>query len=310
MGTFYSYFDSNSDNDTSLDNLPTPIKEYDLEKSKNESISQFRDNLRNLGFVVIEMNDDFNKNALEYRNLCKQWFYENSFDDKYQYASKYDSELSKQIGHKPNVGYILTENIKEYIRYKTKTNNELFPNKNFQNIFNKLFKRWNKFTNQCIDIIFDEKVKVFDNKTQTINSECLLSENEKNELIERNAKYSSISCIHYFGNGDNDDLKENQNINQRDNEIALEKHQDTGVLTFILCSDVAGLKILDRKSNKYVKVENIYDHNKCLFIIAGRKMEHVFSWKHKIEATWHSVNIPVNTERFSLLYFLEIQKDW
>ena len=61
MGGLYSAF-----NGIELD-LPSPIKEYDLENNIEESIKQFRDNYRNLGYVVIEMKDDFNDNAYKYR---------------------------------------------------------------------------------------------------------------------------------------------------------------------------------------------------------------------------------------------------
>ena len=80
-------------------------------------------------------------------------------------------------------------------------------------------------------------------------------------------------------------------------------------MTFILCSDFSGLQILDRKTNKYIPVEDHYDANKCMSVIAGRKMEHIFLWKEVIPATWHYVKIPIEQEKLSLLYFLEIQKD-
>ena len=97
-------------------------------------------------------------------------------------------------------------------------------------------------------------------------------------------------------------------------------------MTFISCSDIKGLQILDRKSNSYFHCEPLFDSTKHIFVIAGRysffilytnqkinkktkrKME-LFSWKKPIKPTWHQVEIPLATERFSLLYFMEIQKD-
>ena len=71
-----------------------------------------------------------------------------------------------------------------------------------------LFNRLNIFTNKCIEIVFDQIVDVFDNKEQKWNNEPMLSKQEKDELIERNLKYSSMSVIHYFDNKDAEETKE------------------------------------------------------------------------------------------------------
>ena len=321
MGSVYSYLNHTADDDSPT--LPTAIKEDDLMKNKVESIQEFRKNYRNLGFVVVEMKDDFNSSAKLYRSLCSEWFGNNSLNEKSKFSTKYEDSESKEFGIKPHIGYILTPSVKEYIRLKKNTDKSLFPSIEIYNLYHKLFDRWNTFTNKCIDIVFDEIVNVFDNKTQKYNLEPILNKQEKQEIVERNLNYSSLSVIHYFDNicakqknkneselESKDDEDFNDKYNQRTKEIPLDKHQDTGVMTFILCSDVCGLQIFDRKTNKYIDVENYYDSNQCMFVISGRKMEHIFSWKKIIPATWHYVKIPVEKERFSLLYFLEIQKDW
>eukprot|EP01084_Bolivina_argentea_P221478 375109_1 len=306
MGAVYSYLTDENEAE-----LPSAIKEISLMNNNEDAIKQFRDNYRRLGFAVIEMDNDFNANSKFYRSICSKWFKENTFEDKKQYSTKFSNELCKELRTKRHSGYILTENEKEYLRFKKTTDSLLFPTKQIHDEYHKLFNRWNIFTNKCIDVVFDETTNVFDNKSQTYNIESLLNQQEKDELIQRNKKYSSISVIHYFSENDEEkkDIDEKQ-IGKRVNEVALDAHQDTGVMTFILCSDVVGLNVLNRKTNEYIAIEQHYNSNNCCFVIAGRKMEHIFSWKKIISATWHSVKIPVDQERLSLLYFLEIQKDW
>jgi len=103
-------------------------------------------------------------------------------------------------------------------------------------------------------------------------------------------------------------LSEEELLYNRSEEIPLGKHVDTGVLTFILTSDVGGLQILDRKTNEYYHPEKSFKPGTHMIVIVGRKME-LFSYKKKIDPTWHQVKIPVDLERLSLLYFMEIQKE-
>merc|ERR1712154_260670 len=121
--------------------------------------------------------------------------------------------------------------------------------------------------------------------------------------------HASISLIHYFNkNGEKEEeekLTGEDRLKNRTLEIPLGKHVDTGVMTLITCSDVVGLEVLDRKTDKYYYPEQTFDPKKHIFCIVGRKME-LFSHKKEIKATWHQVRIPVEKERSSLLYFMEI----
>jgi len=51
----------------------------------------------------------------------------------------------------------------------------------------------------------------------------------------------------------------------------------------------------------------IHQINTCLLLLE-KKME-IFANLKPINPTWHQVRIPVTSERFSLLYFVEIQKE-
>ncbi len=62
-------------------------------------------------------------------------------------------------------------------------------------------------------------------------------------------------------------------------EVPLGNHIDTGLMTFISCSDQHGLQVLDRYSQQYFYPELIFDPSKHIFVIAGRKME-LFTWKN------------------------------
>jgi len=109
------------------------------------------------------------------------------------------------------------------------------------------------------------------------------------------------------------------------------------MLTFIICSDVSGLQIKDRlkeqrdkrkrkqvvvlkefeeekeqeeKDEDFIEVEKIMTEGVDLFCIAGRKLS-IFQADKDREIflpTIHRVMLPGDTERFSLLYFMDCQK--
>mmetsp|Transcript_51570 Transcript_51570/g.85449 ORF Transcript_51570/g.85449 Transcript_51570/m.85449 type:complete len:231 (+) Transcript_51570:378-1070(+) len=144
--------------------------------------------------------------------------------------------------------------------------------------------------------------------------EALCTVDDRKNIEQFGGVHSSISLIHYFnknceeGEEEKCALSEDEKLKNRVLEVPLDKHVDTGLMTLITCSDVAGLEVLDRKTNKYFMPEQIFDSTKHIFVIAGRKME-LFTWKKPVNATWHAVKIPLQFERNSLLYFMEIQKD-
>eukprot|EP01083_Nonionella_stella_P195534 720231_1 len=323
IGTYYLFFKKNQQ-----PTLPIPVKEIDLFSKDENAIKQFRSDFRNLGFAVLEMDESFWECAREYRTLSSNWLYNNSIQHKLKYESVAKDELFAELGRKPNIGYILTEYKKEYLKYKNTSNEDTFPSKQIYNSFKKLFSKWNNAAMTCMDTILSEPIKKNPNKKQNYveekdeknddeiyanGMEPLTSKIDRDNIRKFGAIHSSLSLIHYFSRrcAKEDEEKlatRDEKLTNRTVEVPLDVHVDTGVITMVSCSDVCGLEMLDRKTNKYFKPEEIFDPNKHVFCHAGRKME-LFSWKNAIKPTWHAVRIPLSTNRLCLLYFMEIQKD-
>jgi len=220
-------------------------------------------------------------------------------------------ELFKELGRKPNIGYVLTPQKKEYLKFKEKTNRSMFPSNTIYEHFQTLFTTWREIGEKAIETLCTEVV--VDPKTK--QSATLIEADELENLKKFGRLHSSISLIRYFSKlaeaGDVEaeaKLSEDEKLCNRTVEIPLGKHVDTGVITLILSSDVPGLQMLDRRSNQYFFCEKAFPDPKYMFVIAGRKME-MFSWKKKIHPTWHFVQVPTDTVRYSTMYFMEIQKD-
>jgi len=96
--------------------LATPIKQLDLQAGVESAIQQYRNDIRKLGFAVIEMNEAFMNECFSYRSLCADWFYENTFEDKLKYEAEIKDEIMKEIGRKPNIGYVLSKKKKRIFK--------------------------------------------------------------------------------------------------------------------------------------------------------------------------------------------------
>jgi len=293
---------------SSAPDTPRPIKISDLLQENATEVGRFREELRRLGFTVVELNDEFVGLCDKYRKTCDQWFKDNAFGEKKKFESKYKDELFEQMGRRPNEGYILTANKKEYLKFKAGTHRELFPTDEIHDQCQVLITQWRTISEACLDAILTEPCS--DEKT---NEQTAIVTQEELDGIKQFGKiHGSVSLIHYFkqlrGEKEEKKLTEEEELSNRTVEIPLGEHVDTGVITCILCSDIPGLDMMDRRSNKYFLCESMYEPARHMFVIAGRKLE-LFSSKKPITPTWHQVKIDVNTERYSLLYFWEIQKD-
>jgi isopenicillin N synthase-like dioxygenase len=65
--------------------------------------------------------------------------------------------------------------------------------------------------------------------------------------------------------------------------------------------------VWDHVNNKWLEVEKLVDPGKDMFVVVGRKIELFRQSKEPIfKATTHRVALPLNTQRTSLLYFLDV----
>jgi len=262
---------------------------------------------------VLEMDDHFHSVTMQYRKTCSDWFGGHSLTDKKQFVAETKDPLFKELGRRPNIGYILTEHKKEYLKFKDSSTEDMFPSADIHSRFKALFQIWNEVALICMDTVLSETVPSSAPSSDGVDSlEPLTSAEDRSNVRKFAGIHSSISLIHYFAkNGEKEEeckMEEDERVQNRTEEIPLGKHVDTGLMTLIECSDVVGLEVLDRKSNTYYYPESMFDPKKHLFVIAGRKME-LFTHKKEVKSTWHRVRIPVENERNSLLYFMEIVKD-
>jgi len=106
---------------------------------------------------------------------------------------------------------------------------------------------------------------------------------------------SSISLIRYFP--------------QPTATTPSNEHVDTGLLTFIICAAVPGLQVKDRESGQWIEVEKLVSPLEDMFVILGRKMELLAQETPPyFTATEHRVALPPDTERHSLLFFLDVKQ--
>ncbi len=94
------------------------------------------------------------------------------------------------------------------------------------------------------------------------------------------------------------------------------QHTDTGILTFIPVSEIAGLQMFDKSSNKYIDIENIgYQPRKRIFsfvvvdcedviLFPGEKFS-VFAASTTFDATPHRVKACKNS-RISMAFMLDV----
>jgi len=79
------------------------------------------------------------------------------------------------------------------------------------------------------------------------------------------------------------------------------------LLQLIICAEVPGLQIWDAVNQNWLEVEKLVTPKEDLFVIAGRKMQLFSQQKESVfKPTTHRVALPLNTERCSLLYFVDI----
>jgi len=128
------------------------------------------------------------------------------------------------------------------------------------------------------------------------------------DLKECTSERSAIAVIHYYTpeNSTHDNATTCKLVDVCD------EHTDTGILTLILCSEVAGLQVWDRKKKDWMEIENNliekyksqYPNQKFIMCILGEKAG-LFTGSEALKPTLHRVMMKSTTERYSMLYFMD-----
>jgi len=83
-------------------------------------------------------------------------------------------------------------------------------------------------------------------------------------------------------------------------------HQDTGILTFGVVSQVPGLRMLSANTKSWLNVEELYTH-KTILLWMGEKVP-LFAGTKEFLATTHQVILNKETERTSMIFLYDVGK--
>eukprot|EP01091_Cochliopodium_minus_P000105 TRINITY_DN1013_c0_g1_i1.p1 TRINITY_DN1013_c0_g1~~TRINITY_DN1013_c0_g1_i1.p1 ORF type:complete len:305 (-),score=101.40 TRINITY_DN1013_c0_g1_i1:4-918(-) len=211
---------------------------------------------------------------------------------KYFTQEKEVKEKNASVGQKgldnTNMGFVHVKDMREYIKLRPGEGESYWPQypENFKEVWDNVFKLGFDVSWNCLSAL---------GKTVTREGEKPLLDDEKMNAIEEFvSEKSSLSLIRYFpqtGEGESD---------------VCDAHCDTGILTFFFCSSVPGLEFYDRNSESWVQIENLIKPNTiCCFL--GRKIE-LFGNNPNFKSLLHRVRVPTNTERYSIVYLLDVAK--
>jgi len=184
-----------------------------------------------------------------------------------------------------NLGYVEVPNVREYIKLRPSDPLSFWPTKpetfheNWTNVFSSLLKiSWKCF----LAVAQHEKGSKFSDPT-------VLSAIDEFVGIK-----SSISLIHYY------------QVMSDDKQCVCKPHEDTGLLTFGVCSDSPGLIIWDPVKNDWVEIEKLVQPG-SLILFVGQKIP-LFGTSSIWKPTLHKVDIPINTQRHSFVFLLDVAK--
>jgi len=196
------------------------------------------------------------------------------------------SQDVKQLNIAPdgnNMGYIKVGNTREYIKLRISDPEELWP-KHPPTIRN----NWTNVHTYLKDISWKCFLAISNYEESKLNDETL-------EAIEEFVQIkSSISLIHYY------------TVISDDKRCVCATHEDTGLLTFGVCSDSPGLIIWDPVKNDWVEIEKVAKPG-SLILFVGQKVP-MFSGSSTWKPTTHKVEIPTGTERHSFVFLLDVAK--
>ena len=132
-------------------------------------------------------------------------------------------------------------------------------------------------------------------------------------------KDGSVTQIHpheHFDNNNNnnniiiDDEEDKEEEEEEEDEEEKRKvcgeHYDTGVMTLIRLSDVAGLEVFDEIGKEgWIEVEK-EGREGDMVLIMGRKIELLTHKQANLHPSFHRVVLPPNTQRYSILFFFDL----
>eukprot|EP01124_Arcella_intermedia_P025729 TRINITY_DN4668_c0_g1_i1.p1 TRINITY_DN4668_c0_g1~~TRINITY_DN4668_c0_g1_i1.p1 ORF type:complete len:282 (+),score=71.59 TRINITY_DN4668_c0_g1_i1:40-885(+) len=273
--------------------IPEPISTTGLISEEPGATAAFRSSLQEHGFVRFQLDDELEGAILQYLGETKKYFALES-------ATKDRLSATLEL-MKKNEGYLRVEKVKEYLKLRKAAAKDLQVPEvpELVSSFSNCFDNFYKLVKKCFTAIATTPT---DQGTPYINNQLIEVVNQQME------NKSSVSVIHYLPRAPPGEREPCPGYEDDEDgmNIPSKSHTDTGLLTFILCSDVPGLQI-SGEDNKWIPVETICTPKKELFCIMGRKIEIFGSQEDPLyKATIHRVGLPYNVERYSILFFADV----
>jgi len=185
-----------------------------------------------------------------------------------------------------NIGYVKVTGIREYIKLRKGDPENLWPKEPPD-----MKDHWISVLDSLKDIAW----KIF-TSLSSFGPETKLNEPSVQSAIQEFVdSKSSISLIHYFP------VPEENKSN-----CVCGVHEDTGLVTLGVRSDVPGLIVYDRLKQGWVEVEQYVEPGDVVAFL-GQKIP-LFSGSDAWKATTHKVEVPLMTERNALVFLLDVAK--
>jgi len=188
--------------------------------------------------------------------------------------------------NKLNLGYVLVPGVREYLKLRKSDTENLWPTSPPN-----LKDHWISVLNDLKDISWNIFKSLSDYGPKT-----KLSDPELESAIAAFVdSKSSISLIHYFP------VTEENKSN-----CVCGVHEDTGLVTLGVRSDVPGLIVFDRVKKDWIEIEKYVEPGDVVAFL-GQKVP-LFSGSDIWKATTHKVEVPLNTERNACVFLLDVAK--
>jgi len=243
------------------------------------------DDLAREGFAVIGIGGE-HKDVIEMQYKITKQFFELDKEIKMK------NEDPKQEG----LGYVGSNKWKEYLKLRIHGDrNKNFPEepKELKEAFTDCLGFFHKITWPILQELNAYTLKYTDPQTKPF------TDLEWQGIEQAVVEIGSIGVTHYYPRPDGGDALVD----------ICNAHKDTGILTFVMVSEVPGLQVLDRKNNNWFDIERLLHPQRSkqnlLVVLMGEKI-HMFTGSSVLKPTEHRVMVPPETRRDSLLYFMDV----
>jgi len=255
---------------------------------RTPEFQQFCQDLLDEGFAVIGLGEKYKQEIDALNEVSKDFF-------KLPPEIKLLNDDPKHEG----LGYVGSNSHKEYLKLRRYGDrNKNWPNNppQLRDIFIK-----------GLDLFHEISWKIYQELsyftlTNTNPKSKPYSEEDWKGIKEAVFELGSIGATHYYPRN----KKEADSSNLVD---ICDAHRDTGILTFVVVSEVPGLQLWDRKNNVWMDAEKILHPERnsqhILIVMMGEKVQ-MFTGSSVLEATYHRVMVPPETRRDSLLFFMDV----